>query len=126
SVLLGRPPMIRSDVHFYVTGGSLPADTPSYVERQADRELQEALRNGEFCYVLTARQMGKSSLMVRAATRLREEGRPGPAERAPRTRVALLDLTAVGQNVDAEQWYYSLLLRLGELLDLDAELEAFW
>jgi WD40 repeat protein len=107
--------MIRSDVHFYVTGGSLPANTPSYVERQADRDLWEALRNGEFCYVLTARQMGKSSLMVRAATRLREEG----------TRVAVLDLSSIGQNVDAEQWYYSLLGRLGELLELDDELEQY-
>ena len=34
--------------------------------RQADIDLLEGLRQGQFCYVLTARQMGKSSLMVRA------------------------------------------------------------
>src|SRR4051812_46693546 len=99
---------------FYVTGGSLRADTPSYVERQADRELYAGLAAGDFCYLLTSRQMGKSSLMVRTAQKLRQDG----------ARVAVLDLTAFGQNLGAEQWYYSLLLRLGEQLDLEAELEA--
>src|SRR5438309_5181925 len=49
--------------NFYVTGGTLRPDAPSYVERQADRDLYEGLLGGEFCYVLTSRQMGKSSLM---------------------------------------------------------------
>src|SRR5687767_5237781 len=101
---------------FYVTGGSLPPDTLSYVERRADTELVEALRQGEFCYVLTSRQMGKSSLMVRTAARLREAG----------TAVAVLDLTAVGQNLDAEQWYDGLLGLLGRALELEDELEDFW
>lgn len=59
---------------FYVTGGTLPRDAPSYVTRRADDELLDGLRAGRFCYVLTSRQMGKSSLMVRTATRLRQEG----------------------------------------------------
>src|SRR5438045_671968 len=42
---------------FFVTGGTLGYDAPSYVERGADRELYSGLANGEFCYVLTSRQM---------------------------------------------------------------------
>lgn len=101
---------------FYVTGGTLRPDAPSYVERQADKDLWEGLLRGEFCYVLTPRQMGKSSLMVRTVKRLRAEG----------VAVAVLDLTAIGQNLTILQWYDGLIARLGQQLNLEDELEEFW
>src|SRR5499426_1124775 len=107
---------MASEHGFYVTGGTLRRDAPSYVERQADRTLYEDLLQGKFCYVLTSRQMGKSSLMVRTAARLREAG----------AGVAVLDLTAIGQNLNAEQWYDGLLGRIGQQLQLEDEIEEFW
>src|SRR5438552_6941039 len=105
---------------FYVTGGTLRQDAPSYIERQADKDLLEGLDRGEFCYVLTSRQMGKSSLMVHTAARLREAG----------AKVVVLDLTAIGQNLSPEQWYGGLLRRVGVQLDpggdLEEELDDFW
>src|SRR5882762_5997036 len=96
----------HTDSSFYVTGGTLRQDAACYVERQADKDLLDGLLQGEFCYVLTSRQMGKSSLMVRTAGKLREQG----------VRVAVLDLTAVGQNLTPEQWYDGLLVRVGRQL----------
>ncbi|MBL8207784.1 MAG: AAA-like domain-containing protein [Blastocatellia bacterium] len=101
---------------FYVTGGTLRRDAACYVKRRADQALYDGAMQGKFCYVLTSRQMGKSSLMVRTAARLRE------AE----AQVVVLDLTAIGQNLSAEQWYDGLLGKVGQQLDLEDELEDFW
>lgn len=101
---------------FYVTGGTLRRDAACYVRRDADAELYHSLLQGKFCYVLTSRQMGKSSLMVHTAGRLREEG----------VGVAILDLTAIGSNLTLEQWYGGLLSQIGQQLDLEDELLDFW
>src|SRR5262245_34591020 len=101
---------------FYVVGGTMPRDAASYVTRKADDELLAGLQQGHFCYVLTSRQMGKSSLMVRTATRLRAEG----------VTSAVLDLTAIGHNLSAEQWYDGLLNLLANKLKLEDELDDFW
>ncbi len=102
--------------NFYVTGGTLRIDHSCYLERQADQDLIRGLMAGEFCYVLTARQMGKSSLMVHATQTLRDRG----------CAVTLLDLTALGQNLTCEQWYDGLLVRVGRELQLEDAVDEYW
>ncbi|HET6247409.1 MAG TPA: AAA-like domain-containing protein [Tepidisphaeraceae bacterium] len=105
---------------FYTTGGTMEATAASYVERRADHELYDAVINGHFCYVLTSRQMGKSSLVARTAAKLQQPTNLNVA------RAAQLDLTRWGQEPTAEQWYEGLMMDLGESLHLQKEFAEFW
>jgi hypothetical protein len=88
----------QSPSYEYQVGGSLPLYAPSYVRRQADLDLYEALLRSEFCYILNSRQMGKSSLWVQTMNRLQSEG----------VCCGVIDLTAIGtQEVTPQQWYAS-------------------
>jgi hypothetical protein len=83
----------------FKVGSTLGPDAPSYVVREADEELPRLVLAGHFCYVLTARQMGKSSLMIRTAKRLQAEG----------VRTATVELTQIGTQGGVEAWYLSLI-----------------
>jgi adenylate cyclase len=89
--------MIETNSNYeYQVGGSLDSDAPSYVAREADSAFYQALKTGQFCYVLNSRQMGKSSLRVRTMKRLQAEG----------TVCVFIDLTGMGkQDVTPEKWY---------------------
>ncbi|MGI0491843.1 AAA family ATPase [Alkalinema pantanalense CENA528] len=103
----------------YQVGGSLPMDAPTYVVRSSDRYLYKALHQGQFCYVLNSRQMGKSSLMVRMLQQLQQEGYSCTA----------IDLTLLGsETVTPEQWYKGLAVQLWQGFDLlgRVNLKAWW
>ena len=96
---------------FFEAGGTLGPGAPSYVMRTADIELPRLVLAGHFCYVLTARQMGKSSLMIRAAKRLQAAG----------VRTVVVELTQIGSQGGIEAWYLSLINQIHRELDLSMD-----
>lgn len=84
-------------------------DGDLYIERAADSELLSSLRRGEYAYVLSSRQTGKTSLMLRTIRTLRISG----------TRCVKLDLGALGSENSPEVWYESLAMELAESLAVD-------
>lgn len=102
---------------FYVPGGTMKPGAPSYIERRADDELYQAVLAGEYCTVLTTRQMGKSSLMARAAARLREQA----------VACATVDLQGKGdKTTPPEQWYYGVAKQIADGLELPSEWTTWW
>ncbi|MDJ0593451.1 MAG: AAA family ATPase [Pleurocapsa sp. MO_226.B13] len=109
----------RPSTYNYQVGGSLSMDSPTYVVRSADRNLYKALKQGEFCYILNARQMGKSSLMVRMMHHLSHEG----------FSCGAIDMTRIGsENVTPEQWYKGLTVELWRSFGLlrAVNLKTWW
>lgn len=109
----------QNQVYVYQVGGSLPVDAPTYIKRQADNDLYKSLKQGEFCYVLSSRQMGKSSLRVRTMQRLLSDG----------IACAAIDLTEIGTSeITPEQWYAGLIYNIVNRLNLNDtfDLESWW
>lgn len=89
-----------------------------YVVRRADAELEAALGEGIFCYVLAPRQIGKSSLRVRIGRRL------AGAER----HCVHVDLTLIGGSDTAgalADWIFSIASEIALQLGLDDPLDFF-
>ncbi|UKO97294.1 ABC transporter substrate-binding protein [Nostoc sp. UHCC 0870] len=97
---------------YYQVGGTLKPDTPSYIERQADKNLYKELKSGNFCYVFNSRQMGKSSLQVRVSKKLAEEN----------FICVVISLDKFGtRGVTQLQWYNSLVKNLADTFNLKPE-----
>ncbi len=87
--------MSRAEPFAFVAGGTVQAGGGIYLTRRADDQLLDHCLAGDFTYILTSRQMGKSSLMIRTAERLAAAG----------ALPVVLDLTEFGAQTTAEQWY---------------------
>ncbi len=94
--------------NFYYVGGSVPLDAPSYIKREADDIFYNYLKNGQYCYVLNSRQMGKSSLWVQTQKRLKEDN----------IDCAIIDLSGLGKNISEDIWYRVLFEQLVKRFDL--------
>ena len=96
-------------------GGALDFNDPTYVRRDADDQLYQALKKGEFCYVLNSRQTGKSSLKVNLFHQLRKEG----------IACAAIDLTTfIETETTSEEFYLGFIVELiGSLKDGEVELD---
>lgn len=101
---------------FFTVGGTVQAAGGIYIPRRADQQLFDLCRKGEFAYVLTPRQLGKSSLMMRTAEQLRAE----------EITTAIIDLTQIGVQVTAEQWYLGLLVAIEDNLWLETDIIEWW
>lgn len=99
-------------------GGTLIPSWHVYITRPEDDELFQSLLNQEFCNVLTSRQMGKSSLMMATAKRLREAG----------VQVATLDLGGEIGNADKQELAWRTLIdKIADELDIDDfDPDAWW
>ncbi len=101
----------------YQIGGSLPANAPTYVIRQADRDLFDSLLAREYCYILNARQMGKSSLRVRTMNKLQDQG----------IACSEIELTGIGShNITALQWYGGIVQELIDGFELSINRRSWW
>jgi hypothetical protein len=101
----------------YQLGGSLERDSPTYVVRQADEEFYQAMKAGEFCYVLNSRQMGKSSLRVQTMQRLQTDG----------IACGVIDITSIGSHdIAPAEWYLGLVRRLARSFGTKVKVLKWW
>ncbi|MGD2182658.1 AAA-like domain-containing protein [Lusitaniella coriacea] len=101
----------------FQVGGSLRFSDPTYVTRAADTQLLKALEAGEFCYVLNSRQMGKSSLRVRAMQSLK----------AKKYACSGIDLTRIGsEEISPKQWYKGIISELERGFRLFGKIDKNW
>ncbi len=101
--------------NLFQIGGAIPVGR-LYIERKADAEVVETLAEGEFCYVLAPRQIGKSSLRLRAAKKLEQQG----------IRCVSIDFSGIGSgSVTIDEWYFSIAYEIADGLGLSNP-ELFW
>ena len=88
-----------------------------YIIRPSDDEVFDLLSRGEYCNVLCSRQMGKTSLLMRAKRRLAEFG----------VKTASIDVAGfLGVPANGQTWYVGLLQEVADRLELDVDVSGWW
>ena len=100
----------------YKTAGLVEMD--QYVSRKADQQLLNLCQKGDYAYVLTSRQVGKSSLVFHTAEKLKKLEIP--------VIPVIIDLQGMGATPTQEQWYLGFLLKVVERLNLEIDLLPWW
>ena len=110
--------IIHSPESIYTLGGAVQAGEGVYIERGADQELLDHCLDNTFAYVLTARQMGKSSLMERTSLKLREQG----------VHTALIDLNGLDKASleSPEVWYLDFISIFTEFVPVSFDTYDWW
>nr|WP_249127629.1 AAA-like domain-containing protein [Bradyrhizobium lablabi] len=98
-------------------GGTLNSRRHLYIERREDEKFFELLEQAEYVNVLSSRQMGKSSLMMRAVQRLSEKG----------IKSVTIDLAAeLGTPPNLDVFCLGLLSKIARVLELQLDLKSWW
>ena len=107
----------QNQEYSYQIGNYLTENHPTYVIRAADKELFNALKAGEYCYVLSSPQTGKSSLKVRTIQLLQGEN----------IICIALDMTTVNNKTfTLEEWYNQVILTLEKSFIFPRYLPELW
>ncbi|MEA5462526.1 AAA-like domain-containing protein [Leptothoe sp. PORK10 BA2] len=101
----------------YTVGGALRQDAPTYISRQADEDLFQALMAREYCHIFNARQMGKSSLRVQTTQRLKAKG----------IACGIIEVSAIVEHgMTSEAWYLGIIRRLSRSLGIKLKVIPWW
>ena len=98
-------------------GGTLIPGQHVYIARPEDDLLLRLLLERQFCNVLTSRQMGKSSLMIATAAKLRERG----------VAVSMFDVAGeIGNEPDQEVAWRTIVEKIATDLDIEGDPDEWW
>ncbi len=105
-----------SDVTLYTVGEAVSPERGLYIERKADAELLKHCLNGDSAHILASRQVGKTSLIVRAMNQLQNHD----------TNTVFLDLQALGKELTQEEWYNGFITTISDQLRSPNNVAQLW